>query len=257
MARLHHSLVKSDHPVARLIVRLYGSIQRFTLPAPRVIVLPMLWIFLAGRTIYYFLMRTLICEPLFKAYCTRYGKGVRTGVFIHYFQGRGELIVGDNVTVDGKIGFHFAARFTDRPRLTVGDGTILSNRCAIIVGKSVSIGSKCLIGSEVWIFDSPGHPTDPAARERRDPPQDSDVKPIVIGNNVWIGRRSVIYPGVTIGDNSIIAAASVVLSDVPANTMVAGNPARRFAALTPPTANNEIHTPPISDPLRQTADTMS
>ncbi|MDO4534475.1 MAG: DapH/DapD/GlmU-related protein [Clostridium perfringens] len=49
---------------------------------------------------------------------------------------------------------------------------------------------------------------------------------IIIGNNVWIGGNSTILPGVTIGDNSIIAAGSVVTSNVPKNVIVAGNPAK-------------------------------
>ncbi|MEC1375469.1 DapH/DapD/GlmU-related protein [Heyndrickxia oleronia] len=50
--------------------------------------------------------------------------------------------------------------------------------------------------------------------------------PIRIGNDVWIGGSCVILAGVTIGDNSIVAAGSVVTKDVPANTIVAGNPAK-------------------------------
>ena len=50
--------------------------------------------------------------------------------------------------------------------------------------------------------------------------------PVKIGNNCWIGANAVICPGVTIGDNSVIGAGSVVIHDVPANTVAAGNPCR-------------------------------
>ncbi|WP_442854348.1 DapH/DapD/GlmU-related protein [Arthrobacter sp. Soil782] len=49
---------------------------------------------------------------------------------------------------------------------------------------------------------------------------------VVIGRNVWIGSNATILPGVTIGDNAVVAAASVVTKDVPANTVVVGSPAR-------------------------------
>jgi acetyltransferase-like isoleucine patch superfamily enzyme len=54
----------------------------------------------------------------------------------------------------------------------------------------------------------------------------SDSKPVVIGRNVWIGTKARICKGVTIGDNSIVAAHAVVTKDVPPNTIAAGNPAR-------------------------------
>lgn len=54
------------------------------------------------------------------------------------------------------------------------------------------------------------------------------AKPIIIGNNVWIGGHSVIIGGVEIGDNSIIASGSVVTKDVPENTIFAGNPAKKL-----------------------------
>ncbi|VED53403.1 Maltose O-acetyltransferase [Raoultella terrigena] len=51
-------------------------------------------------------------------------------------------------------------------------------------------------------------------------------KPVTIGNNVWIGGRAVINPGVTIGDNAVIASGAVVVKDVPPNAVVGGNPAQ-------------------------------
>ena len=83
------------------------------------------------------------------------------------------------------------------------------------------------------MFDSPGHPSDPQARLDNAPAPDAEVKPIVIADNVWIGGRAVIFPGVTIGEGSIVSACAVVTADVPPYSIVAGNPARRIGALTP------------------------
>lgn len=60
------------------------------------------------------------------------------------------------------------------------------------------------------------------------------VKPITIGNNVWIGGGSIICPGVTIGDNTTIAAGSVVTRDIPENVLAGGNPCRVLRVLRPP-----------------------
>ena len=63
---------------------------------------------------------------------------------------------------------------------------------------------------------------------------------MTIGDNVWVGTGAVIFPGVTIGDGSIVAMGSVVMTDVPANTMVAGNPARQVRTLVPSVANGPV-----------------
>lgn len=233
---LYRYLALSDDRPARLARRLYRGIGTFTLPVPKVIVRPMLWAFLAVRSVYYWMMRVFICEPLFKAYCKQYGRGMRTGVFIHWVQGSGNIILGDDVLIDGKCSFSFAARFCDAPTLTIGDDTAIGAGCAFSVGKRIHIGRHCRIAPRVWIFDSSGHPADPEARLAGLPLSDDEVRPVTIGDNVWIGGLSIILPGVTIGDGSVISAGSVVMSDVPPCTIVAGNPARKIVALRSSTA---------------------
>jgi acetyltransferase-like isoleucine patch superfamily enzyme len=83
----------------------------------------------------------------------------------------------------------------------------------------------------VALFDVSGHPADPAERLAGKPAPLEEVRPITIGDNVWIGSGAVIYPGVMIGDNSIVSMGAVVMSSVPANTVVAGNPARQIRSL--------------------------
>jgi acetyltransferase-like isoleucine patch superfamily enzyme len=205
--------------------------RTFSLPMPHGVLKVALTVFLIFRTTYYWCFRVLVAEPLFKAYCRSYGRNVRTDVFVHWVQGRGDLIVGDDVLVDGKCSFNFAARFTQRPTLVIGSGSGIGHGCVFTVGKKISIGTNCRIAAGVWMFDSPGHPSAPDARLRDQPPSESDVRPITIGNNVWIGGRAVIFPGVTIGDGSIVSAAAVVTVDVAPNSIVTGNPARRIGAL--------------------------
>jgi acetyltransferase-like isoleucine patch superfamily enzyme len=234
VSQLYRYLALSDNRPARLARRLYWGIATFTLPAPKVIVKPMLWAYLAIRSVYYWLMRVLICEPLFKAYCKQYGRGVRTDAHIHWVQGKGDIILGDYVEVDGTCSFAFAARFSPNPTLRVGDHTIIRGGTSFVVCKSIAIGKHCKIAGGVSMFESSGHPSDPEDRMAGLPPRFEDVRPITIGDNVWIGQRSIITPGVTIGEGSIVSAASVVLSDVPPYTVVAGYPARKIASLRNP-----------------------
>ena len=100
----------------------------------------------------------------------------------------------------------------------------------------IEIGSYCLISWNVGIADSDFHPLEPAQRlidaqalapyfENRPPRPKLKTAPVMIGDNVWIGMNATILKGVTIGNNSVVAAGSVVTKAVPANVVVAGNPA--------------------------------
>jgi maltose O-acetyltransferase len=105
--------------------------------------------------------------------------------------------------------------------LSVGDGVYMNTGCVILDCAKVKIGAKTLLGPAVQIYTAI-HPLD--AEERA--AFIETAKPVIIGKNVWIGGAAVILPGVTIGDNAVVGAGSVVTKDVPANTVVAGNPAK-------------------------------
>jgi acetyltransferase-like isoleucine patch superfamily enzyme len=234
-------VASSDSGWARQARALRRGVRGFTLPVPHAVARALLAVFVALRACWHFFLRVFICEPLFKAYCTSYGRGVRTDIYVHWVQGRGDLIVGDDVLVDGKSSFNFASRAIggapgERPRLTIGSHTGLGHGCTITVARRVTIGDHCRIAAGTWIFDSSGHPADPVRRQAGEPPNADDIKPVTIQDNVWIGGRSIIFPGVTVGEGSIVSAGAVVTMDVPPYTVVAGNPARRIGALTAPAA---------------------
>lgn len=84
----------------------------------------------------------------------------------------------------------------------------------------ICIGDNCLIGPDVGIYTA-GHRLEPEGRLL-----DGFGIPITIGKDIWIGGHSVILSGVTIGDEAVIAAGSVVTKDVASRTLVAGNPAK-------------------------------
>ena len=90
----------------------------------------------------------------------------------------------------------------------------------------VTIGDDCFIGPNVSIYTA-CHSTDPIERNTRQ----EWAKPVIIGNNVWIGGSVTILPGVTIGDNVTIGAGSVVTRDIPPNTVAVGNPCKVVKSL--------------------------
>jgi acetyltransferase-like isoleucine patch superfamily enzyme len=101
--------------------------------------------------------------------------------------------------------------------LKLGSGFFNSN-VKIRCHKKIEIGENVAISHDVTIMDSDAHEGLWVGYEK--------TKPIKIGNHVWIGTRAIILKGVTIGDNAIIAAGSVVTKNVPSNTIVAGIPAK-------------------------------
>lgn len=109
----------------------------------------------------------------------------------------------------------------------VGKNVVINFNCTFVDDGEIFIGDDCMIGPGCNLATSI-HPISP--RLRRHKLQYN--KPIHIGNNVWFGAGVTVLPGITIGDNSIVGAGSVVTKDVPANVIVAGNPARLIRMIT-------------------------
>jgi len=227
-------LATSERPFARFVRFVYKRCTRFSVPAPRVIVRPMLWAFLAWRSCWHFVLRVFLCEPILKAYFTQYGRNFVGNCHLPWISGKGHIIVGDNVEISGKLMVQFGARFKDHPTLIIGDNSGIGHQCRFVVANRITIGRDCTISGECWIADSNGHPSDPSARLARKPPAADEVRPVVIGDGVWIGRCCLIFPGVKIGAGSIVSAGSVVRGHVPPFSVVAGNPAKVVFRMKPP-----------------------
>lgn len=105
--------------------------------------------------------------------------------------------------------------------IELGDNVYFNFNCVVLDVAPVKVGSNVLVGPSVQIYTA-GHPLDPQARKDGQ----EFGKPIMIGDNVWIGGAAILCPGVTIGKNSIVAAGAVVTKDVPPNAVVGGNPAK-------------------------------
>jgi acetyltransferase-like isoleucine patch superfamily enzyme len=108
-------------------------------------------------------------------------------------------------------------------KLTLGDRLFINWGSTVVAHVDIRIGDDCKIGELSAIFDTDHHEVEPGAGVVK--------SSVVIGNNVWIGRNSIVLPGVRIGDNSVVAAGSLVNSDVEPNTLVGGTPARLIRRL--------------------------
>lgn len=128
-----------------------------------------------------------------------------------------DLVPGAGAGVD----FRPPVRIDYGGRVVIGARTFINADFMVIGGGEVSIGADCLIGPRCGIY-TPNHAEDVTRRlDGWELP-----RPVTIGNNVWVGGSVTITPGVSIGDNSIIGAGSVVTRDVPAGVVAVGNPCR-------------------------------
>jgi acetyltransferase-like isoleucine patch superfamily enzyme len=141
------------------------------------------------------------------------------------------IVFGEHVSLYAGCSFSIG----ENGSCTVGDFTLL-NGALVMCEDRIEIGSHCLVSWNVGIADGDFHPLDPAQRradaealapyyEGRSERPPLHTARVVIGDNVWIGMNAIVLRGVSIGENSVVAAGSVVTKSVPPNVVVAGNPA--------------------------------
>lgn len=104
--------------------------------------------------------------------------------------------------------------------VSIGDGTWINSNLNLVDDYKITIGKNCLFAPNVTISTT-GHPVHPDLRTAG-----MYSFPVTIEDNVWIGANVVVLPGVTIGENSVIGAGSVVTKDIPANVIAVGAPCK-------------------------------
>jgi maltose O-acetyltransferase len=110
--------------------------------------------------------------------------------------------------------------------IRIGARTFINYGLMALDVAAITIGADVQIGPNVQLL-TPTHPLEPDTRRAKW----EAARPIVIEDNVWLGGGAIVLPGVTIGENSVVGAGAVVTRDVPANVVVAGNPARIIRSL--------------------------
>jgi acetyltransferase-like isoleucine patch superfamily enzyme len=138
-----------------------------------------------------------------------------------HFWGLGAVKIGTGLIIDSRqVPTEFGA--ARNGHLIIGDDVYL-NGCSIVATNRITIGDDCLIGDFTAIMDTNYHALSSM--------ESIKAEPVTIGNNVWIGRSCTVVPGVSIGDNAVVAAGSVVTTDVAPSTLVGGVPAKVIKVL--------------------------
>ncbi|MHB1529573.1 MAG: acyltransferase [Acidiferrobacteraceae bacterium] len=231
-----HKIRNRDGVVADRIYRAYKAVQRVNIKP-----LPGIYHVLRAerilrRRVGSWLKRKLYDEPLFRMSCQSCGSHLCLidGIPPLYHL---DLHVGNHVTLHGTSTLAGAKVF-ERPRLVIGDRSHCGAHFTVSVGADVIIGNDVLIANRVSIYAYDHHPLDAVERRQGKPAPAGSSRSVHIGDQAWICAGVLIMKGVTIGEGGVVAAGSVVTSDVAPYTLVAGNPARPVRQL--------MHLPEVS-----------
>ncbi|MBI9085083.1 MAG: acyltransferase [Desulfobacterales bacterium] len=158
--------------------------------------------------------------------------------------------LGDYITLiaapDKRVRLSVWPETPGRGRIRFGNYCLICPGVRIGAASEITIGDNTMLASSVYVTDSDWHGI-------YDRIAIGQAEPVTIGENVWIGDSTIVCKGVTIGDNSIIGAGAVVVKDIPANVVAAGNPARIVKDLDPTeTLTKRSHW--FSDPSRLARD---
>jgi acetyltransferase-like isoleucine patch superfamily enzyme len=143
----------------------------------------------------------------------------------------GPVSLGDYATViatpDRKVRLTVWSDLQERGRIEIGNFALICPGVRISAATEIVIGESCMLAQGAFITDSDWHGVYDRSLSI------GNTAPVRIGNNAWIGDSTIVYKGVRIGENSIIGAGSVVVRDIPANAVAAGNPAAVLKYLEP------------------------
>jgi len=134
------------------------------------------------------------------------------------------IAIGEATTIGGALSVHGGGRPSSR--ITIGSNCWINDACVLDASAQITIGDRVAFGQGVMILTNTHH-LGPSTY-RAGP---LTAVPVVVEHGVWVGARSTILPGVTIGAGAIVAAGALVNRSVPANTLVAGVPARHVRTL--------------------------
>lgn len=137
----------------------------------------------------------------------------------------GHLDIGRRLLLDSR-GFRTQLAVGSGGTLRIGDDVFINQGADIWAAVLVQIGDRVLLGPHVTIVDDSAHDVAPDVPRR--------VAPVVVEDDVWLGRRCIVMPGVTIGRFSVVGAGAVVTKDVPPCSVVVGMPARVVRTFEPP-----------------------
>lgn len=224
---------RRETPAARLIYGLAMGARGFSMP-----VIPGVHRGLyAGSRLFWRLwatfMRVFWHTPLLRSRIETPARRMQLTEGLPAISGPLRIRIGDGCRVSGVMTWTGRSASAETPLLEVGDNVDLGWGGTLAVGRRIIIGNNVRLAPSVTLSGYPGHPLDAAARAAHAPCTEDQVGDIVLEDDVWLGQRVMVTPGVTIGRGTVVGMGSVVTKDLPAGVLAAGVPARPLRAIAP------------------------
>jgi len=224
--------VKNDPgPLACFLFKTAKGVRTFSLPAPRIVFRPILYVYTLLTNAVQSLVRTMFWTPLFKVQLSHVGERLYLYGGLPYMSGPLKLSVGNDCRISGKTTFSARTSGSFQPEMIVKDNVDIGWMTTIAVGRLVEIGNNVRMAGQCFIAGYPGHPIDPEARAAGHSDTDEQVGDIILEDDVWLATGVSIMPGVRIGKGTIVAAKSVVTHDLPPGVLAGGCPAKVIKSL--------------------------
>jgi len=212
------NIKRADTPFYAKLKGIAKAILGFNIPSVKWIHKPLYALHVLVSRMIPFIYIKLWVTPLFKSVCESCGTNLTIYNGMPYLQGNPKIVIGNDVTI--ACCTIATGHAYDTPTLIIGNNSTIGYGNTISFADKITIGNNVKLAENVFLADNNGHPMHPDARLHDLPIPKSEISPITIGDNVWIGRNCVILKGVKIGENSIIAANTIVTKSVPPNTII-------------------------------------
>jgi acetyltransferase-like isoleucine patch superfamily enzyme len=211
---------------ARLLRNTYYQIRYFNFPTIAPLHKPLLKIHLLTLSFVRQVLQVMYFTPLFKSQLTGSPKQLQLYSGMPQVMGSLSMRVGERCRISGRSSFFGRAANGEKAMCSIGDNVDIGWQNTLAVGRQIIIEDNVRIAGCCYLAGFPGHPEDPVARAKGLPELDVQVGDIILRKNVWLASGVTVLAGVTIGENTIVGAGSVVTHDLPANIVAAGVPAR-------------------------------
>lgn len=216
----------NNTPLSHFLYVCVKKMSYLSLPAPRLLFTPLLYIHITLSRSLRSLLVFFYWKPLFLQYLESKPSCFILHNTMPFVLHNPIISIGEYCNWDGNQAVIIARTSpTMRPKLTIGNHVFIGFDVEFNISNEIVIGDRCMIAHGCCFRGFSGHSISPQHRFHENDKKDLN-RSIILGENVWLCEAVKIMPGVSIGDNSVIATGSIVTKDIPANVLAGGIPAK-------------------------------